>query len=205
LREKPHAPVNSNAKSLKPINPHSAMPAPSHSVTPVEIPVESAIARFYELTNLADAYSVKLPAGSVTSPEQLARFIFSQQASWIKGLMKIRDVLVAGFGLKTSAQLTAHSADRQAERVGIFKIYNTTEREIILGEDDKHLDFRLSVLCPAPVVPTGERRLVLSTVVHCHNRLGRAYIFVIAPFHRIIVQSCLRRAARIGWPQASPL
>jgi hypothetical protein len=175
----------------------------NHSVTPVEIPAESAIARFYEPTNLADAYSVELPAGSITNPELLARFIFSQQASWIKGLMKTRDALVAGFGLKTSAQLTVHNADRQAERVGIFKIYNTTEREIVLGEDDKHLDFRLSVMCSSPLGHTGERRLVLSTVVHCHNRLGRAYIFVIAPFHRVIVQSCLRRAARIGWPQAS--
>jgi hypothetical protein len=195
--------VNSHAKSFKPINFHSTMPTLNHSVTPAEIPVESAIARFYELTNLADAYSVTLPIGSITSPEQLARFIFAQQASWIKGLMKIRDALVAGFGLKTSAQLTAPDTHRQAERVGIFKIYNTTEHEIVLGEDDKHLDFRLSVLCPVPAERTGERHLVLSTVVHCHNRLGRIYIFVIAPFHRVIVQSCLRRAARIGWPQAS--
>jgi hypothetical protein len=197
--------ANSNAKSLKSIDFNSAMPTSSDCVTPVEIPAESAIARFYDLTNLADAYSVTLPAGSITSPEQLARFIFSQQASWIKSLMKIRDALVAGFGLKTSAQLTAPDVRHRAERVGIFKIYSTTEREIVLGEDDNHRDFRLSVLCPAPTGHTGERRLVLSTVVHCHNRLGRGYIFVIAPFHRVIVQSCLRRAARIGWPQASPL
>ena len=180
------------------------MPTSSDCVTPVEIPAESAIARFYTSTNLADAYSVTLPVGSITSPEQLARFIFSQQAPWITRLMKIRDVLVAGFGLKTSTQLTAPDTHRQAERVGIFKIYSATERELILGEDDKHLDFRLSVLCPLPVNPTDERRLVLSTVVHCHNRLGRVYIFLIAPFHRVIVQACLRRAARAGWPMASP-
>ena len=181
------------------------MPTTYISVKSIEIPAESAIARFYELTNLADAYSVTLPVGSITNQELLARFIFSQQASWIESLMKIRDVLVASFGLKTSAQLTKHNADRQAERVGIFKIYNTTEREIVLGEDDKHLDFRLSVLCLAPAAHTGERRLVLSTMVHCHNRLGRIYIFLIAPFHRAIVQSYLRRAARAGWPLASSL
>jgi hypothetical protein len=197
-----HMPVNVNAES-QPISLRSAMPPSSHSVTPVEIPAESAIACFYELTNLADAYSVTLPIGSITSPELLARFIFSQQAAWIKSLMKIRDALVAGLGLKTSAQLTVHNADRQTERVGIFKIYNTTEREIVLGEDDKHLDFRLSVMCSSPLGHTGERRLVLSTVVHCHNRLGRVYIFLIAPFHRLIVQACLHRAARVGWPQTS--
>jgi hypothetical protein len=46
--------------------------------------------------------------------------------------------------------------------------------------------------------------LTLSTVVHCHNALGRTYIRVIAPFHRLIVKSCLRRAARTGWPSDSP-
>jgi hypothetical protein len=37
--------------------------------------------------------------------------------------------------------------------------------------------------------------------VHCHNRLGRFYIFVIAPFHRLVVKASLRRAAALGWPK----
>ncbi len=178
------------------------MPTPYHSVSPAALPNESAIARAYESTNLADAYSINLPVGTTTNPELLARFIFSQQASWVKGLMKVRDVLVAGFGLKTSAQLTRPGSGSHAKRVGIFKIYSTTGHEIVLGEDDKHLDFRLSVLCSARPAPADGHRLVLSTVVHCHNRLGRLYILLIAPFHRQVVQSCLRRAARIGWPPA---
>ena len=153
--------------------------------------------------NLADAYAINLPVGAATSPELLARFIFSQQAPWVSGLMKLRDVLVAGFGLKTAAQLTKLDTDSQAKRVGIFKIYSTTEHEIVLGEDDKHLDFRLSVLCSARPVPAGGHRLTLSTVVRCHNRLGRLYILLIAPFHRRVVQSSLRRAARTGWPHAT--
>lgn len=152
--------------------------------------------------DLADAYSVPLPHGTAANPELLARFIFAQQAPWVTGLMKVRDTFVAGFGLKTSGQLTQLGVDGGAKRIGIFKIYSTTEHEIVLGEDDKHLDFRLSVLCSTPPAPAGERRLVLSTVVHCHNRLGRIYIFLIAPFHRRVVQSSLRRAARMGWPQA---
>jgi hypothetical protein len=118
------------------------------------------------------------------------------------GLMRIRDGLVAGFGLKTSTRLRVLGTSSTAERVGIFKVYSTTEHEIVLGEDDKHLDFRLSVLCSPPADSAGERHLVLSTVVHCHNRLGRFYIFLIAPFHRVIVKSSLRRAARVGWPRA---
>lgn len=179
------------------------MSTEEHFITSVTLPTESEVSRIYESINLADAYSISLPDGTIASPELLARFIFSQHAPWITGLMKARDALVAGFGLKTSNQLTSLGVDDRAKRVGLFKIYSTTEHEIVLGEDDRHLNFRLSVLCTAQPAPTGQRRLIVSTVVHCHNRLGRIYIFLIAPFHRMIVRSSLRRAARIGWPQAT--
>jgi Protein of unknown function (DUF2867) len=161
------------------------------------------VARVYTSMNLADAFSIALPNDTIASPELLARFIFSQHAPWIAALMKFRDALVSGFGLKTSAQLTSLGVDDRTKRVGIFKIYNRTAHEIVLGEDDKHLDFRLSVLCTTQPGPAAERNLIVSTVVHCHNRLGRIYIFLIAPFHRAIVRSSLRRAARIGWPKAA--
>ena len=114
--------------------------------------------------------------------------------------MAVRDALVGRFGLKTAKQLTSLGAESKTGHVGIFKIYGTSPIEVVLGEDDKHLDFRLSVLCSGTPSPGGKHHLTLSTVVHCHNRLGRLYIFVIAPFHRLIIQSSLRRAARNGWP-----
>jgi hypothetical protein len=46
------------------------------------------------------------------------------------------------------------------------------------------------------------RELVSTTVVHCHNMTGRAYLAVIKPFHHLIVRSNLRRTARLGWPTA---
>lgn len=176
------------------------MPTRRNAVTPVSFPAESRIATVYAATNLADAYSIELPAGASTDPEVLARFIFSQRSSWMTGLMAVRDAIVSAFGLKTARQFKSADAENKKSRVGIFKIYSTSHKEIVMGEDDKHLDFRLSVLCPDPPSASGGRRLIVSTVVQCHNRLGRAYIFFIAPFHRLIVQASLRRAARIGWP-----
>ena len=114
--------------------------------------------------------------------------------------MTVRDALVAGLGLKTTKQLESLAVKDKASRVGIFKIYSTSQTEIVLGEDDKHLNFRLSVLCDGQPSPTGTGHLTVSTVVHCHNRLGRLYIRLIAPFHRLVVQASLRRAARVGWP-----
>src|SRR3954464_359292 len=179
------------------------MPIQQHRPTPVSIPPESKIAKAYSSANLADAYSIELPSGASTNPEVLARFIFAHQAPWISSLIAVRDAIVGRFGLKTARQLTSLGAESKTSRVGIFKIYGTSPTEIVLGEDDKHLNFRLSVLCSNQPPPGGKRQLTLSTVVHCHNRLGRLYILFIAPFHRLVVQSSLRNAARIGWPLAT--
>jgi hypothetical protein len=171
-----------------------------HRATSVPLPSESAIANAYASMHLADAYSIELPIGSSTNPERLARFIFAHQAPWINTLTAVRDALVAGFGLKTAKHLASLQAQSGAGRLGIFRIYSTSSTEVVLGEDDKHLDFRLSVLCSRGSSPGAKRDLILSTVVHCHNRFGRLYLFLIAPFHRLVVQSSLRSAARVGWP-----
>lgn len=172
--------------------------APGHVVA-VPLPPATSIARLYPTTDLADAYCVALPAGASTDPEVLARFMFAQQPRWATALMALRDTLVRGLGLKTTKQLAGGPADT---RVGIFRIHARDAREIVLGEDDRHLDFRLSVHRAEPQGADAPPRLTVSTVVHCHNRLGRGYLRVIAPFHRAIVQSTLRRAAHAGWPRA---
>ncbi|MEO8019316.1 MAG: DUF2867 domain-containing protein [Pseudomonadota bacterium] len=173
-------------------------------MTPVSLPQESRIATAYSSVNLADAYAIELPIGASTNPEQLARFIFSHQPAWISRLVTVRDALVAGLGLKTAKQLESIGTMNQGSRVGFFKIYSTTPTEIVLGEDDEHLDFRLSVLCSGQPSLTGKGHLIISTVVHCHNSFGRFYIRLIAPFHRLVVQASLRHAARVGWPLALP-
>ncbi|WP_055129731.1 DUF2867 domain-containing protein [Pseudomonas mediterranea] len=167
-------------------------------ITSVPVPASSGITHLYKSMNLADAFAIRLPADASGNPDLLARFILSHQPSWIGWLMKIRDTIVACFGLKTAKQLAT-----LANRVGIFKVYSTNQTEIVLGEDDKHLDFRISILCVEEAEPEGSRQLVFSTVVQCHNRLGRAYILMIAPFHRLVVKASLLRAARVGWPLVS--
>jgi len=179
------------------------MPNAFHSVTSTAVPSQSAIAHVYPSTNLADAFSICLPADASNDPESLARFIFSHQPSWIGWLTNLRDIIVAGFGLKTAKNLASLATDAKASRLGIFKVYSKNRTEIVFGEDDNHLDFRLSVLCFSEATRESNRQLVLSTVVHCHNRLGRAYIFVVAPFHRMVVKASLLRAARVGWPLTS--
>jgi hypothetical protein len=178
------------------------MPIESIFATPVTLPVQSGVSHAYKSVHLADAFAIRLSLGASTDPDVLARFIFAHQPSWIRRLTAVRDMIVACFGLTTAKHLATLASDAKAERIGIFKIYSANGNEIVVGEDDKHLDFRVSVLCSSGPAPDIGPQLTLSTVVHCHNLLGRAYILVIGPIHRIVIKASLRRAARIGWPQA---
>jgi hypothetical protein len=176
------------------------MPIRLSAATEVALPAHAGVSGVYQTVHLADAFAIALPPGSSRDPELLARFIFAHQPAWIGKLTKLRDLIVAGFGLKTAGELANLGNSAKAQRVGIFRIYSTSQNEIVVGEDDKHLDFRVSVLCSGEPASGGE--LTLSTVVHCHNLLGHAYLFVIAPFHRMVVKASLRRAAHVGWPKA---
>ncbi len=180
----------------------SSMPNELMQVTSVALPVQSVVTHLYKSLNLADAFAIQLPSNASTDLDLLARHIFENQPSWIGNLLKVRDAIVVVFGLKTAKHLATLSSDANAKRLGIFKVYSMSDTEIVFGEDDKHLDFRLSVLCSKEPASEVGRRLTFSTVVHCHNLLGRAYILLIAPIHRLVVKASLRHAARIGWPEA---
>ena len=178
------------------------MPSKLTLVEQVAIPSQSAVATAFRSVNLADAFSIQLPSDASINPDVLARFIFAMQPSWIGALTNVRDEIVAGFGLKTAKQLAALSGDPATRRISIFRVFGASETEVVLGENDKHLDFRVSILCTPDSPPGTGSQLTLSTVVHCHNRLGRTYLSVIAPFHRRVVKASIRRAAEVGWPRA---
>lgn len=166
----------------------------------VALPEESGITCLYENAYLADAYAITLPPDATRDPEVIARFIASNPAPWVNKLMSLRDFIVSFWGLKTAKKLRSSEQDNPTERVNIFKIYQKLHNEIILGEDDKHLDFRVSVLLRTRTVSEEEIcELVVTTVVHCHNLLGRGYINIIKPFHRRVVRSSIRNAAKRGW------
>lgn len=129
--------------------------------------------------------------------------MFENQAGWAKALMGMRDAIMSVFGVKTASEMQRMPQGSSIARVGFFRIYSKSDKEIVLGEDDSHLDFRLSVLIRHTNVHAPGAELVITTVVHCHNLLGRTYLAVIKPFHKLIVRTTLNRAARSGWPKAA--
>jgi hypothetical protein len=152
-------------------------------------PGQSCIAAWFPHADLLDSYAIDLPAGHGDAP-QIARAMLGRSPPWLKGLLAIRDSVMARFDVKTTAQLRRGAG--AAGRIGFFPVVSSTSGEIVLGENDRHLDFRLSVL-----IARGDGaldQLVATTAVHCHNRLGRIYLRVITPFHHLVVRSLLARA-----------
>jgi len=180
------------------------MPMNIESIYSVKLPADSCISTLYKSTHLHDAYMTHLNSDVVAEPEALARFMFSQQAVWVSALMTIREIFVGLFGLETSSRkLLGQTSLNRTGRIHYFNIYSSNELEVILGANDKHLDFRLSLLYrKADEINGNVPQLIISTVVNCHNTLGHIYLFVIAPFHRMVVRSGLRRSHKAGWPHS---
>ena len=175
-----------------------------HSASSIPVPNETSILAVFRCNDLADAFSVALPAGADRDPEVLARFLFGSQATWVTALMRARDTIMGAFGIKTAKAMQSAPPGEVGTRVGFFRVYAKNDNEIVLGEDDRHLDFRLSVMVRQGNAGSMRSEVVIATVVCCHNLLGRTYLMVIKPFHKLIVRTTLTRAARAGWPQARP-
>ncbi|MBY8822433.1 DUF2867 domain-containing protein [Sphingomonas colocasiae] len=173
-----------------------ASPTTPHAISP---PPESALAPDYAGANLTDAYAIILPQGTTRDIDSLAKAILAHPAPWVGVLMRIRDAVMGMLGIKTAKQIRAATSSQDRDRIDFFPVISRSPHELIVGEDDRHLDFRTSVLIRADEHDAAAVAIV-TTVVRCHNRLGRLYLAAIRPFHIVIVKAYLRRAAMRGWP-----
>jgi len=169
------------------------------TVRKVPVPSDSSIGDYLPAADFGDAYAVTVPARA-QSPEESFHAIMSSMPDWFRGLFKLRNRLVRPFGLiaPRSAEIDRMMPkDSYAigDRIGAFEFYGRTDREVISGADDKHLDFRLSVLRTR-----GEKqdRITVTTLVKRHNLAGKLYLRSILPFHELGIRALLRNAVEEG-------
>eukprot|EP00439_Symbiodinium_sp_Y106_P089257 s1_g1793.t1 len=143
-----------------------------------------------------DCYSVALTndwALQTASMVEIADLLVSVEVPGADQLVQLRNLIVKPLGLKTSDDVEAEppattgEAPEVGDRIGFFKIYRISEHEIILGEDDVHQDFRVSLYrqVEAP------SKLYAATCCQRHNLFGYAYLAAILPFHKMIVKGML--------------
>jgi hypothetical protein len=173
------------------------------TVKSIAIPPGTAIhaalpgAQFFDAYEVADLHPTRTAL-------QTWLDVVARTPRWTQQLMALRNRLVRLVGLKDLGQLhdahppaSGHApSDAGSYRVGIFLIRHLSDTEVVLGQDDKHLDVQVSLSKhrrgDAPAT------LAVSTVVHIHNALGQTYMAVVTPFHRRIVRAMLQRLADHG-------
>jgi uncharacterized protein DUF2867 len=149
-------------------------------VTAAAIPTDSLVAKALDRVDYSDAFSAPLPSG-VTTAEELARAIFERPSpAWVRALFAVRTAAARLVGLKTARQ-------SGGAHVPIGRIYATRDDEVLFGLDDKHLDFRASLM-------VRDGRAMIATTVKIHGPLGRFYFALVRPFHGAIVRGLLARA-----------
>jgi hypothetical protein len=142
-----------------------------------------------------DAYRAPLSRGELGI---VAIFlgIFAHRPLWMKLLLIVRNTVASLAGLDAptvSEILHVESKDRYAvgEKIGAWPIFSLSEDEIVVGRNNKHMDFRLSVL----KIPDGDgTSVVVSTVCTVHNLAGKLYLLFIVPFHRYGVRKLMANA-----------
>jgi len=156
------------------------------SVTECEIPAISALSR--DATKGADFHDcyraplARLELGIV----DIFFAVFGHKPLWIKLLLVARNAVAKRTGLETPTFAEIMSPEiracyRVGDKIGPWPIFSIGDGEIIAGRDNRHMDFRLSVLKQID----GDRGSVfVSTVCEVHNIYGKVYLWLIVPFHR---------------------
>ena len=165
------------------------------SVTQCGMPANCAfnteLAKFY----YCDSFEACLSRAELSMPD-IYLGIFAHPPKWMNWLLILRTKIVSVFGIKgpTSAQLNDIEIKKSyvvGEKIALFTLFSQNENEIITGGDDKHLEFRVSVL---RLIEDGVGKVVLTTVVTPHNFFGKAYLFFILPFHKFGVKAIMANA-----------
>ena len=132
-----------------------------------------------------DAFRVEIGATAIEAREACTRMVL-HGPRWIDPLLRLRNVLVKPFGLKTSGE----GAPAPHGLIGLFPVVYDTPERLVAGFDDHHLDFRIVVDVSGDAV---NRQVTSTTLVRTHNLLGRTYLALIMPFHKLVVRGMMGR------------
>jgi hypothetical protein len=164
------------------------------------VPSTSALGRdVIESAYFSDSYSAPLTRPDLAITDIYAA-IFAHPPLTMKLLLIVRNAIVRRFGLRAPAAAVIMRAELKGryavgETVGLWSIFFIDKNEIVAGGNDRHQDFRVSVL---RVHAANEASVVVSTICTVHNLFGKIYLFFIVPYHRHAVKTLLRNAVAAG-------
>jgi len=146
--------------------------------------------------DFCDSFESSFDVKEKTTIQVIGKAFFTSAPKWVDQLLHLRNRLVQKLGLKINgskeemlSQLESFNCE-PGQQIGLFKVFDKNDNEIILGEDDKHLDFKISLYLQT--LESNRNKLIISTSVKFNNKFGRFYFKVIKPFHRVVVPVMLK-------------
>lgn len=156
------------------------------------LPSDSQISELTSNAYFCDSWSVQLGEPDLNVFQQLIK-LFRSTPKWVEYCMQFRNQFVSRMGLKNLGSFNeidhakAEADYRFGDRIGIFTLIQRNEKEIIIGDSDRHLNVTLSVY-----QDQSTNILTVTTIVHLKNMLGRVYMLLVIPMHRKIVPATLK-------------
>lgn len=146
----------------------------------------------------SDAFSVEFVNSKNYTVVDAAKIFFLQYPAWVESLIKLRNFLVKFIGLSGDSmkdkikKASAITDPQPGDRI-VFEVIARSDDEILLGENDKHLNFVVSVVLRKKNDSSNVSTAYILTKVKYNISLGRFYFFFVKPFHRLIMKSMLNK------------
>jgi hypothetical protein len=150
-----------------------------------DVPRHSALGKdLIECADFRDAYRAPLSRSDLGVVE-IFFGIFAQRPSWMNLMLIARSKVAALAGLEVPTTLEIMNMEKRhhysvGEKIGPWPIFFLGSDELIAGRDNKHMDFRLSIMKMHDDRPS----VVVSTLCMVHNKFGQYYLSSVAPFHK---------------------
>lgn len=167
-------------------------------VTPCDVPSASVLSRdLIDRADFCDSYKAPLSDEKLTLVD-IFFGIFGHRPGWMKLLLIARNKGASLVGLeapKASDVLNLQRKDRYAvgEKIGNWPIFALEENELVAGRNNKHMDFRLSLI---KARDGGNTSVIVSTICTVHNVFGKCYLLCIVPFHKRGVRMLITNAVK---------
>ena len=131
-------------------------------------------------------------------PKDLMIAFFLSFPKSFKFLLNIREFIAKFFGLKTAPKTEKESRLKElyqfkgdiGDKIAIFEVQDKNKNELLTGQKDSHLDFKLSFLS---FKSNNAIRLELATTVIINNTLGKIYFKIVKPFHKFYLKRILKK------------
>ncbi len=138
---------------------------------------------------------------NVPEPKDCMIAFFKAFPKSFKFLLILREKIAKLLRLKTAPETEKTSRLERlhnfsgdiGDSIAIFEVIDKNKTELLTGQNDDHLDFKLSFISYKTELPTIE----LATTVKINNKIGKLYFSIVRPIHKYYMKIILSRMEHI--------